>query len=79
MKCTLRTVVLAGLVIFVSAMLLFGSQLQSRTNASAKGWHAPQLLADGGKPVPPFPPSSGLLLAGGGAPMPPWPGTPSVS
>ncbi|HEV2223773.1 MAG TPA: hypothetical protein VGR84_12300 [Candidatus Acidoferrales bacterium] len=56
MKRTSRVVVLAGLAILVIAML-----------------HLPNpLLADGGAPMPPWPPSNSLL-ADGGAPMPPWP------
>jgi hypothetical protein len=35
-----------------------------------------QLLADGGAPTPPWPPST-QLLTDGGAPTPPWPKLPS--
>jgi hypothetical protein len=36
----------------------------------------PQLTADGGAPMPPWPPKV-QLMADGGAPMPPWPPNPS--
>ena len=56
MKRTSRMVVLVSLAILVIAMLHLRNSL----------------VADGGAPMPPWPPSNSLL-ADGGAPMPPWP------
>jgi hypothetical protein len=42
-------------------------------------WHS-NWVADGGAPMPPWPPnqtSKTTLIADGGAPMPPWPTAPS--
>jgi len=73
MKRTPRMVVLTGLTILAVAMLHLGNPLQHRANLPTECWHASQLLADGGAPMPPWPSSGNALLADGGAPMPPWP------
>jgi len=78
MKRTPRMVVLTGLTILAVAMLHLGNPLQHRANLPTECWHASQLLADGGAPMPPWPSSGNALLADGGAPMPPWPSSRNV-
>ncbi|MHB8617651.1 MAG: hypothetical protein ACYC93_16475 [Candidatus Acidiferrales bacterium] len=74
MKRTSRMVVLAGLAILLIATLHLRHPLQHSASLPTECWHASQLLADGGAPMPPWP-STNPLLADGGAPMPPWPST----
>ena len=72
MKHTSRMIALAGLAILVIAMLHLRNPLQHSKSLLTECWTASQLLADGGAPMPPWPPNN-PLLADGGAPMPPWP------
>ena len=74
MKRTSTMVVLAGLAILAIAILHLRGPRQHSPSLRTEYWHASQLWADGGGPMPPWP-TSNLLLADGGGPMPPWPTT----
>lgn len=56
----------------LSVRMAAKGQIHSRSSVRA------MMLADGGEPVPPWPPSGLTLLADGGEPVPPWPPSGSV-
>ncbi|HEV2314276.1 MAG TPA: hypothetical protein VGR94_03140 [Candidatus Acidoferrales bacterium] len=61
MKHTSRMIALAGLAILVIAMLHLRNPLQHSKSLLTECWTASQLLADGGAPMPPWPPTAGFL------------------
>jgi hypothetical protein len=77
MKITVKGMVLTSLAIF--AITILQNPRQTSTNLPIATWRTPQVVADGGLPMPPWPNTGNVLLADGGLPMPPWPPSGNLS